>query len=95
MLGVRGLGSSPRNAPPHGLLVAYAAAPGEGAEDGARLNSPFTGALLKHLLTPGLDLRRLLARVRQEVIADTEGRQHPYDEDGLVAEELYLNVSRQ
>jgi lipoprotein NlpI len=95
VLGVRGLGpGAPRNVP-HGMLVAYAAAPGEGAEDGVRLNSPFTGALLKHLLTPGLDLRRLLARVRQEVIADTDGRQHPHDEDGLVAEEFYLKASRQ
>jgi tetratricopeptide (TPR) repeat protein len=92
VLGVRGF-SAP--SVPHGMLVAYAAAPGEGAEDGVRLNSPFTSALLKHLLTPGLDLRRMLARVRQEVIADTNGRQHPHDEDGLVAEEFYLKVSGQ
>jgi len=94
VLGVRGLGRVARNVP-HGMLIAYAAAPGEGAADGARLNSPFTGALLRHLLTPGLDLRRLLARVRQEVIADTNGLQHPHDEDGLVAEEFYLRASQQ
>jgi hypothetical protein len=47
------------------------------------------------MLTPGLDLRRLLARVRQEAIADTDGMQHPHDEHGLVAEEFYLNASRQ
>jgi Flp pilus assembly protein TadD len=94
VLGVRGFGRVAPNVP-HGMLIAYAAAPGEGAADGARLNSPFTGALLRHLLTPGLDLRRLLARVRQEVIADTNGLQHPHDEDGLVAEEFYLRASQQ
>jgi tetratricopeptide (TPR) repeat protein len=92
VLGVRGLKAVAPSVP-HGMLIAYAAAAGEGAEDGVRLNSPFTSALLKHLPTPGLDLRRMLARVRQEVIADTNGRQHPHDEDGLVAEEFYLKVS--
>jgi uncharacterized caspase-like protein len=91
VLGIRGLGRADR-AVAHGLLIAYAATAGEAAEDGARVNSPFTGALLRHVLTPGLDLRGLLDLVRYEVAADTNGRQHPVNQDGLMlaTEKFYL-----
>ena len=48
------------------------------AEDGKGPNSPFTTALVKHLITPGLDLRIALGRVRDEVLAGTAIRQEPY-----------------
>ena len=51
-------------------LIAYATKPNAIAEDGKGPNSPFTAALVKHLLTPGLDLRIALGHVRDDVLAD-------------------------
>jgi hypothetical protein len=59
-------------------LIAFATEPYGVAEDGAGANSPFTAALLKHLATPGLDLRLALGSVRDEVMASTKAKQKPY-----------------
>jgi caspase domain-containing protein len=59
-------------------LMAFATKPNAIAEDGKGSNSPFTAALVKHLLTPGLDLRIALGHVRDEVLASTGNRQEPY-----------------
>ena len=59
-------------------LIAFATKPNAIAEDGKGPNSPFTAALVKHLITPGLDLRIALGRVRDEVLAGTASRQEPY-----------------
>lgn len=59
-------------------LVAYAAKAGTVAADGEGRNSPFTTALLKHLATPGLDVRLALGLVRDDVIAATKSRQEPF-----------------
>ena len=59
-------------------LIAFATKPNAIAEDGKGPNSPFTAALVKHLLTPGLDLRIALGRVRDEVRANTVSSQEPY-----------------
>ena len=58
-------------------LIAFATKPDAVTEDGKGPNSPFTAALVKHLLTPGLDLRIALGKVRDEVMASTGGRQEP------------------
>ena len=58
-------------------LVAFAAKAGSMAEDGSGLHSPFTSALLKHLPVPGLDVRFLFGRVRDEVWKSTGYRQEP------------------
>jgi uncharacterized caspase-like protein len=57
------------------LFVVYAAAAGTVAEDGTGRHSPFALAILKHLPTPGLELRHLFVRVRGDVMAATGGRQ--------------------
>jgi uncharacterized caspase-like protein len=59
-------------------LIAYATKANAIAEDGKGPNSPFTAALVKHLLTPGLDLRIALGHVRDEVLASTGKKQEPY-----------------
>jgi uncharacterized caspase-like protein len=59
-------------------LIAYATRPNAVAEDGKGPNSPFTAALARHLLTPGLDLRIALGHVRDEVLASTGHKQEPY-----------------
>lgn len=69
-----------------GTLVAFATQPNRVAVDGEGRNSPFTRALLKHLPTPGLELRTLMARVRAEVVDATAGAQRPEVWDSLVGE---------
>jgi uncharacterized caspase-like protein len=59
-------------------LVAYAVKAGLTASDGDKANSPYTLALLKHLTTPGLDVRLALGRVRDEVLRATGNRQEPF-----------------
>jgi Caspase domain/Domain of unknown function (DUF4189)/Putative peptidoglycan binding domain len=59
-------------------LIAYAAKAGSTAEDGDDIHSPFATALLDNLVVPGLDIRLVLGRVRDEVIKITGGRQEPF-----------------
>ncbi len=59
-------------------LVAFAARAGSVARDGERNHSPFTAALLKHLPTPGLDIRIAFGRVRDDVLKTTDGKQEPF-----------------
>lgn len=72
-----------------GTLVAFSTAPGTVAADGTGRNSPFTTALLKHLPTPGLEIRSALTRVRAEVADATRNAQVPWSNDGLL-HELFL-----
>lgn len=64
--------------PASDTLVAFATEAGTIAADGDQATSPFTGALLRHLATPGLDLRIAFGRVRDEVMGLTGNRQRPF-----------------
>lgn len=66
-----------------GTLITFATAPGTVAEDGRGRNSPFTTALLKHVETPGLEIRQMMAEVRRDVRAATGGRQVPWEHSSL------------
>ena len=59
-------------------LIAFASKAGSTAADGDGKNSPFTIALVKHIGTPGLDLRRAFGYVPDEVLKATGSRQEPY-----------------
>jgi hypothetical protein len=59
-------------------LVAYAAKAGSVSYDGDGINSPYATALIRHLGEPGLDIRIVLGRVRDDVVAMTGGRQEPF-----------------
>lgn len=74
--------------PEDNTLVAFAAAAGSTADDGAgNEHSPFTAALLKHLRTPALDIRLLLGKIRDEVVSATGRRQQPYHSGTLGGDE--------
>lgn len=73
-----------------GLIVAYAAAPGEVALDGEGRNSPFTKAFLRRLNEPGLEIEMMFRRIASDVSAETGGRQRPETYVSLVGE-YYLN----
>ena len=70
-------GLAPTSASGSGTYVAFATAPGTVAADGTGSHSPFTGALLKFIETPGLEVRQMMSKVRGEVEAATDGRQLP------------------
>ena len=59
-----------------GTFIAFATAPGKAALDGTGNNSPFAGALLKHIETPGQRLVDLIRLVRTDVINTTRAWGH-------------------
>ncbi len=82
----RGIATAPGLTPVRaavGTLIAFATAPGEVAEDGNGIHSPFTAALLRKIATPGLELRSMMAEVRREVREATGGRQVPWEHSAL------------
>ena len=70
---------------PAGSLVVYATAPGDVAAEGRGRNGIFTGALLKHIKTPSIEVREMLTRVRRDVLAATGNEQTPWDSSSLTA----------
>jgi uncharacterized protein len=73
------------------VLIAYAAAPGQTALDGEGRNSPFTSALVKYLVMPGLDVQLALRKVRDEVGTATNQKQQPYQTGSIGGETLTLS----
>jgi uncharacterized caspase-like protein len=71
-------------------LIAFAAKAGAVASDGDGAHSPFSTALLRHIATPGLDLRLALGRVRDEVLNSTGRRQEPFVYGSLGGETVAL-----
>lgn len=90
----RGAGLSGYEAVGAGTLIAFATAPGNTAADGSGTHSPFTGALLKHIGTPKLELNQMLTRVRIDVAAATEKKLVPWVNSSLLGE-VYLTAPRQ
>ncbi|HMA71428.1 MAG TPA: caspase family protein [Xanthobacteraceae bacterium] len=75
-----------------GVLVAFSTGPGQVALDsvGTKRNSPFTAALLKHIETPGLEIKSLLARVTKDVVEETKGTQRPWQNSSLEGDFYFL-----
>ena len=71
-------------------LIAYAAKAGSTAADGDSRNSPFTSALVKHITTPGLDVRKAFGFVRDDVLKNTSYRQEPYVYGSLGGDDVPL-----
>lgn len=66
-----------------GALVAFAAAPGQTALDGTGSNSPYTAALAKAMIVPGLGVEQMFKKVRVEVESLSGGAQTPWEESSL------------
>jgi uncharacterized caspase-like protein len=71
-------------------MIAYAAKAGSTAFDGASGNSPFAAALIEYLPRPGLDLRRALGFVRDDVLKKTGNKQEPYVYGSLGGDDMPL-----
>jgi hypothetical protein len=73
------------------MLVAFATQSDQIAADGAGRNSPFTGALLKEIEQPGIEIATLFRRVAIDVNQATGGRQLP-ELSISMSGEFYLNT---
>jgi formylglycine-generating enzyme required for sulfatase activity len=70
---------------PRGTMIAYATRPGDIAIDGEGANSPYTGALAKTMVKPGLTLSDVFIETRNLVMTSTKGKQVPWEEGGLTS----------
>lgn len=69
---------------PSGTFIAFSAAPGQTAQDGAAgTNGVFTGEFIKAMMEPGLPLEQVFKKVVNGVKADTKGAQTPWQESSL------------
>jgi uncharacterized caspase-like protein len=69
-----------------GTMISYATQPDAVALDGDGRNSPFTSALLTHLVTPGIEIGSVMKRVRADVVQATRGKQIPWDHSSLIGD---------
>lgn len=66
---------------PSGTFIAFAAAPGQTAQDGeAGANGVFTAEFMRAMAEPGLELGQLYKKVTTAVKIDTKGAQTPWSE---------------
>lgn len=70
----------------YGSIVGYATAPGQIADDGDGVNSPFSKALSRAIRAPGLTIEEVLKQTRREVFDATAGRQVPWVSSSLIGE---------
>jgi uncharacterized caspase-like protein len=84
----RGLAKVEPNGP--NTLIAFASKAGSTASDGDSKNSPFTAALVKHIATPGLDLRKAFGYERDDVLKNTSNKQEPYVYGSLGGDDVPL-----
>jgi len=78
---------------PTGSILAYATAPGSIASDGPGRNGLYTSALLKHMMTPGLEIGRLFRQVRIDVLSSSGEKQVPWEASSLTGD-FYFNSGR-
>jgi uncharacterized caspase-like protein len=72
------------------VLVAFSAAAGTTANDGAGRNSPYSGALLHYVEQPGLEINYLFRDVHDDVLKATLNTQEPAVYGSLSKDEIYL-----
>ncbi|MFL5334533.1 MAG: caspase family protein, partial [Geminicoccaceae bacterium] len=73
-------------------LVAFATRPNSVAYDGkpGARNSPYVGAMLRHIATPDVDVQRMLGMVQDDVAKETGNQQEPSFFSMLGGDEVFL-----
>ncbi len=69
-----------------GSLIAFATAPGATAADGSGRNGTYTKHLLASLRAPDTEILKVFQRTRAAVVAETGGRQTPWESTSLVTD---------
>jgi uncharacterized caspase-like protein len=77
-----------------GTLISFSTQPGNVALDGAGRNSPFAGALVKHMAASNDDLSAILIAVRNDVMKETQRKQVPWEHSALTGR-FYFNPPAQ
>lgn len=73
-----------------GTLISFSTQPGNVASDGTGTrNSPYAGALIRHIATPSKDLSAILVQVRREVMANTGKAQIPWEHSALTSDVIF------
>lgn len=90
--GMRGAGEGLAllRATPRGSFISFATAPGSTAADGNTLNSPYTSAIAREMLKPGQTIETVFKNVRRSVVAETGGKQVPWDHSSLTADVVFV-----
>ena len=90
--GLRGTGSTSRGLATltkansaNGSFIGFATEPGDVAQDGTGLNSPYTTAILEHIATPDMDVHDMMARVGDRVRELTQNQQIPWVNTSLTS----------
>jgi uncharacterized caspase-like protein len=78
-----------------GSFIAYSTSPGSVAADGAGTNSPYTAALAKTIVQPGVGIEEAFRDVRGQVMAATKDQQVPWDSSSLTAPFFFKPASAQ
>ncbi len=77
-----------------GTLISFSTQPGNVALDGVGRNSPYSGALVRHLATSRDDLNAMLIAVRNDVMRQTDRKQVPWEHSALTRR-YYFNAGDQ
>jgi uncharacterized caspase-like protein len=75
-----------------GTLISFSTQPGNVALDGTGRNSPFAGALVKHMARTRDDLSAILINVRNDVMKETQRKQVPWEHSALTGR-VYFDPS--
>ena len=75
-------------------MVMFSAEPGRFAVDGSGDVSPFAEALAKHVVTPNIEVEKMLKRVTADVLTKTKNTQQPQILSQL-AKEFYFNQQQE
>jgi uncharacterized caspase-like protein len=77
-----------------GTLISFSTQPGNVALDGSGRNSPFAGALVRHLASSSDSLSDILIAVRNDVRKETDNKQVPWEHSSLTGR-FYFNPASQ
>src|SRR5262249_10022671 len=75
-------------------LISFSTQPGNVALDGSGRNSPFAGALVRHIANSSDSLSDLLIAVRNDVRKETENKQVPWEHSALTGR-FYFDLGSQ
>ena len=79
---------------PRGTYIAYSTSPGDVAEDGNGKNSPYTQALAKAIVKPGLKLEDAFKEARRLVLAATDQKQLPWETTSITGDFYFRPAAR-